>query len=73
MNMQTLVFNTTTKEVTVKEGTQITFVFLNVPTVKPMESGYYEVYQKYEDFDGNTSTVPVFRAPIANTNMIIQK
>ena len=73
MNMQTLVFNTTTKEVTVKEGTQITFVFLNVPTVRPMESGYYEVYQKNEDFDGNTFTVPVFRAPIANTNMIIQK
>ena len=57
----------------VKNGDTIMFVFLNVPTVKPMESGYYEVYQKSEDFDGNTSTVPVFRAPIANTNMIIQK
>jgi hypothetical protein len=71
--MQTLIFNTTKKEVMVKNGDTIMFVFLNVPTVKPMESGYYEVYQKSEDFDGNTSTVPVFRAPIANTNMIIQK
>ena len=71
--MQTLIFNTTKKEVMVKNGDTIMFVFLNVPTVKPMESGYYEVYQKSEDFDGNTSTVPVFRAPIANTNMIIHK
>ena len=71
--MQTLVFNTTTKEVKILEGGTIMFVFLNVPTVRPMESGYYEVYQKNEDFDGNTFTVPVFRAPIANTNMIIQK
>ena len=72
MNMQTLVFNTTTKEVTIKEGTTIMYSFINVPTVKPMD-GYYEVYTRTEDFDGNSTTVPVFRAPIANTNMIIQK
>ena len=38
--MQTLIFNTTKKEVMVKNGDTIMFVFLNVPTVKPMESGY---------------------------------
>jgi hypothetical protein len=70
--MQTLIFNTTTKEVTVKEGTQIMYQFINVPTVKPMD-GYYEVYSRTEDLDGNTQTVPVFRAPIAMTNMLIWK
>ena len=70
--MQTLIFNTTTKEVTVKEGTTIMYSFINVPTVKPMD-GYYEVYNRTEDLDGNTQTVPVFRAPIAMTNMVIWK
>ena len=70
--MQTLIFNTTTKEVTIKEGTQIMYQFINVPTVKPMD-GYYEVYTRTEDLDGNTQTVPVFRAPIAMTNMVIWK
>jgi hypothetical protein len=70
--MQTLIFNTTTKEVTIKEGTQIMYQFINVPTVKPMD-GYYEVYNRTEDLDGNTQTVPVFRAPIAMTNMVIWK
>jgi len=72
MNMQTLIFNTTTKEVTIKEGSQIMYQFINVPTVKPMD-GYYEVYTRTEDLDGNTQTVPVFRAPIAMTNMVIWK
>ena len=73
MNMQTLIFNTTRKEVTIKEGERITYAFINVPTVKPMD-GYYEVYVKHEDWTGNnSSTIHVFRAPIANTNMIIQK
>jgi len=40
----------------------------NVPTVKVMDQ-HYEVY--VEDFDGKK--IPVFRAPIANTNMIIEK
>jgi hypothetical protein len=70
--MQTLIFNTTTKEVTIKEGTTIMYQFINVPTVKPMD-GYYEVYSRTEDLDGNTQTVPVFRAPIAMTNMVIWK
>jgi hypothetical protein len=70
--MQTLIFNTTTKEVTIKEGSQIMYQFINVPTVKPMD-GYYEVYTRTEDLDGNTQTVPVFRAPIAMTNMAIWK
>jgi len=70
--MQTLIFNTTTKEVTIKEGSQIMYQFINVPTVKPMD-GYYEVYTRTEDLDGNTQTVPVFRAPIAMTNMVIWK
>ena len=71
--MQTLVFNTTTKEVKILENGTIMYSFINVPTVKPMD-GYYEVYVKYEDWTGNTSsTVPVFRAPISNTNMLIQK
>ena len=70
--MQTLIFNTTTKEVTIKEGTTIMYQFINVPTVKPMD-GYYEVYTRTEDLDGNTQTVPVFRAPIAMTNMVIWK
>ena len=70
--MQTLIFNTTTKEVTIKVGTTIMYQFINVPTVKPMD-GYYEVYTRTEDLDGNTQTVPVFRAPIAMTNMAIWK
>ena len=72
MNMQTLIFNTTTKTVAIKEGFTIMYEFINVPTVKPMD-GYYEIYVRTEDSDGNTSTVPVFRAPIGLTNMIITK
>jgi len=70
--MQTLIFNTTTKEVTIKEGHTIMYAFINVPTVKPMD-GYYEVYTRTEDLDIGIQTVPVFRAPIAMTNMVIVK
>jgi hypothetical protein len=50
---------------------RILYSFENVPTVKCIpESNYYEVMQKSSE---NLTTVPVFRAPIANTNMLIEK
>ena len=67
--MQTLTFNTTKREVKVVSSQgEIIFSQTNVPTVKVMDQ-HYEVY--VEDFDGKK--IPVFRAPIANTNMIIEK
>lgn len=72
--MQTLVFNTKTKNVTLyseKPGSTILANFSDVPTVKVMES-YYEVIRKQLDEDGNDVRVPVARFPIANTNMLIQ-
>jgi hypothetical protein len=72
--MQTLVFNTKTKNVTLysqEPGTTILANFSDVPTVKVMES-YYEVIRKQLDEDGNDARVPVARFPIANTNMFIQ-
>jgi hypothetical protein len=67
--MQTLTFNTTKREVKVVSSQgEIIFSQTNVPTVKVMDH-HYEVY--IEDFDGKK--IPVFRAPIANTNMFIQK
>jgi hypothetical protein len=67
--MQTLTFNTTKKEVILINSQGDTIYFQhNVPTVKVMDQ-HYEVY--VEDFDGKK--IPVFRAPIANTNMIIEK
>ena len=72
--MQTLVFNTKTKSVTVysdKLGSTMISNFSDVPTVKVMES-YYEVVRKQLDEEGNEVRVPVARFPIANTNMLIQ-
>ena len=72
--MQTLVFNTKTKNVTLyaeKPGSTIISNFSDVPTVKVMES-YYEVMRKQLDEEGNDVRVPVARFPIANTNMLIQ-
>ena len=67
--MQTLTFNTTKREVkVVSPQGEIIFSQTNVPTVKVMEN-HYEVY--IEDFDGKK--IPVFRAPIANKNMVIEK
>jgi hypothetical protein len=67
--MQTLIFNTTKREVkVVNPQEEIIFSEKNVPTVKVMDQ-HYEVY--VENFDGKK--IPVFRAPIANTNMIIEK
>lgn len=72
--MQTLTFNTTTKQVTLLDGprgsSMITETFSNVSTVK-IEDGFYQVMQKTSE-DTN-SALPVMRVPIANTNMIIEK
>ena len=72
--MQTLTFNTTTKQVTLLDGPRgssvITETFSNVSTVK-IEDGFYQVMQKTNE-DTNSS-IPVMRVPIANTNMIIEK
>lgn len=71
--MQTLVFNTTTKIVTLYSGSRRNGViierFENVPTVKIME-GYYEVMQKPNE---TLTSIPVLRVPISNTNMLIEK
>jgi phosphoglycerate dehydrogenase-like enzyme len=73
--MQTLVFNTTTKEVVLLSGTRgdskVLETFDNISTVKCIESGFYEIMQK-QDSESNSS-IPVMRVPIANTNMIIKK
>ena len=72
--MQTLTFNTTTKQVKLLDGPRgssvVTETFNNVSTVK-IEDGFYQVMQKTNE-DTN-SALPVLRVPIANTNMIIEK
>jgi hypothetical protein len=72
--MQTLTFNTTTKQVNLLDGPRgsSTWIetFNNVSTVK-IEDGFYQVMQKTSE-DTN-SALPVMRVPIANTNMIIEK
>jgi hypothetical protein len=70
--MQTLTFNTTTKNVKLNDNSTILYVFDNVPTVKILE-GYYEVIQENPDATTETKRYPVARFPIANTNMIIEK
>lgn len=68
--MQTLVFNTTTKTVTLYSDSRMNGSvierFENVPTVK-IEGNYYQVMQEIEE------RVPVMRVPVSNTNMIIEK
>ncbi len=67
--MQTLIFNTTKKEVTlININGDTIYSQKNIPTVKVMNS-HYEVY--VEDPDGYK--IPTLRCPIANTNMFIQK
>jgi hypothetical protein len=72
--MQTLIFNTTTKEVKLLDGhrgkSEVLETFINVSTVK-FEDGFYQVMQKVNE-DSNSS-YPVMRVPISNTNMIIEK
>jgi hypothetical protein len=70
--MQTLIFNTTTKKVTLLDDKLESFkVYGNISTVKCSELGFYEVMQKVDD--ESYASIPVFRAPIANTNMRIEK
>jgi hypothetical protein len=70
VNMQTLVFNSTTKRVQLLSGSrdsELLETFDNVPTVK-VETGYYEVMQIQGE-----QKVPVLRVPMANTNMLIKR
>jgi len=73
--MQTLTFNTTTKQVQLKiserDSSIVIESFNNVSTVKCSEFGFYEIMQKLSE--DSISAVPVMRVPIANTNMIIIK
>jgi hypothetical protein len=73
--MQTLTFNTTTKTVRLLNGpvgSSDTIKFYeNVSTVRCSELGFYEVMQK--ESEESSSSLPVMRLPISNTNMIIIK
>ena len=73
--MQTLTFNTTTKEVQLlsleRDNSKILEFFNHVSTVKCSELGFYEVMQKLSE--DSISAIPVLRVPIANTNMVIKK
>jgi hypothetical protein len=76
--MQTLIFNTTDKTVTVYNGHPtvgvLIYNFDNVPTVKVQER-FYEVMQKDGSNsifkDGSVSSIPILRLPICSTNMRI--
>ena len=71
--MQTLVFNTTTKTAKLYEGiaesTTLIASYTDVPTVKVLEDGYYQVMRR----DALEKQLPVLRVPIANTNMFIKE
>ena len=73
--MQTLTFNTTTKQVQLLDGeksnSKVLEYFENVSTVKCSELGFYEIMQK-QNME-TISAIPVMRVPIANTNMLIIK
>ena len=73
--MQTLTFNTKTKQVQLLDGPRgsstVIESFNNVSTVKMEGDGFYQVMQKTSE-DTNSS-IPVMRVPISNTNMIIEK
>ena len=69
--MQTLIFNTTEKTVKYRNDKQEVTDYENVSTVRCSELGFYEVMQKVDD--ETNSSIPVFRAPISNTNMLIRK
>jgi hypothetical protein len=72
--MQTLVFNTTLKNVVLFAGARgdLNSIerFDNVPTVK-IQDGFYEVMQKLGE--DSLSAIPVMRLPISNTNMVITR
>lgn len=71
--MQTLVFNTTTKTAKLYTGnpddSQLIANYTDVPTVKVMEDGFYQVMQR----DPLDKQLPVLRVPISNTNMFIKE
>jgi DUF917 family protein len=73
--MQTLTFNTTTKQVQLlsdeRDNSRILESFENVSTVKCSELGFYEIMQK-QGTEAHSS-IPVMRVPISNTNMMIMK
>ena len=70
--MQTLVFNTTTRTAKLYEGvaekSDIIVAYTEVPTVKVMDDGFYQVMQ----LDAMEKQLPVLRVPIANTNMFVK-
>ena len=72
--MQTLTFNTTTKQVQLLDGprgsSNVLESFDNISTVK-VNVAHYEIMQKTND--ETNSTIPVMRVPISNTNMLITK
>jgi hypothetical protein len=76
--MQTLIFNTTKKTIVLWSNTpgesEILITYDRISTVKVGE-GVYEAMQREESSDDKTivGTYPVFRCPISNTNMIIEK
>ena len=73
--MQTLTFNTTTKQVQLlsdeRGNSSVLESFENVSTVKCSELGFYEIMQKQNT--ETLSSIPVMRVPISNTNMLITK
>ena len=72
--MQTLIFQTTTKQVQLLDGPRgsstILETFDNVSTVK-VNVAHYEIMQKMDE--NAISAIPVMRVPISNTNMLIIK
>lgn len=70
--MQTLTFNTKTKEVQLLDGPKgksgILEEFNNISTVR-IDNGFYELIQIMSTEP--VTKVPVMRVPISNTNMII--
>ncbi len=69
-------FNTTTKTAMIYDGSQnminptIIQVFTEVPTVQVRTEGFYEIMQ---DNPNHGNRVPVYRLPIQNTLMHIEK
>ena len=73
--MQTLIFNTTTKQVQLFSGSkgksEVLETFDNISTVRCSELGFYEIMLKIDE--NSYSAIPIMRLPISNTNMYINK
>lgn len=71
--MQTLIFNTATKQVRLLDGprdnAKVLETFENVSTVR-VEVNYYEIMRKITT-EEESKSIPVMRIPIFNTNMIL--